>query len=250
VILLIMNFSIRISQVWNTWLTSPMKNLTATSPERTASYCIQDLLRAIRRSKLFPVENTPINKTSLFLGIAGAFRFSTSTIISLSSVTGKPLARTDNRLKLPATLIVLTNHGSSFCIHKNIKCWNGHSNYLIFSSIYLPISYLPVCKRCFMPSIYSHMKSFWPNPQCGSERISLRKREISSSMCTFWGNIRRYIASRLTDIYILFVVTSDSLYIAENKLINYIIESENLEFTTKSFSHKKLHSRIKGSKIA
>jgi hypothetical protein len=35
-------------------------------------------------------------------------------------VTGKPLARTDKRLKLPATLIVLTNHGSSFCIKQEM----------------------------------------------------------------------------------------------------------------------------------
>lgn len=97
-------------------LTRPMKNRTATSPDRTAMYCIQDLLNAIRRSKLFPVEKTPTSNLILLLGIDGAFNCSASSIKSWSSETGKPLANTDMRSKPPFTLTPSTDHGSSFCI--------------------------------------------------------------------------------------------------------------------------------------
>lgn len=103
---------------YNSSLTRPMKNRTATSPERAASYCIQDLLSAMRRSKLFPVEKIPINITSLFLVTSGAFRCSTSTTKSLFSDTGNPLAKADKMSTPPVTLTPLTNHGSSFCTQR------------------------------------------------------------------------------------------------------------------------------------
>lgn len=96
-------------------LTSPMKKRTATSPERTASYCIQVLLIAIRLSKLFPDEKTPMSSRRLLLESDAALSRWASASISTSSVTGSPLARIDTVVKRPLTSTLLTNQGSSLC---------------------------------------------------------------------------------------------------------------------------------------
>jgi len=92
-----------------------MRNRTATLPDLTASYCIHDLLNAIRRLKLFPVEKTPTNSSILAPERDGAFSFSSMIKEAWSSGMGSLVAKTDNIFKPPETLTALTNHGSSFC---------------------------------------------------------------------------------------------------------------------------------------
>jgi hypothetical protein len=91
-----------------------MRNRTATLPDLTASYCIQDLLNAIRRLKLFPVEKTPTNSSILVPERDGALSFSSMIKDAWSSGMGSLVAKTDKIFKPPETLTALTNHGSSF----------------------------------------------------------------------------------------------------------------------------------------
>lgn len=151
-----------------------MRKRTATSPLRTASYCIQDLLSAIRLSKLFAVEKTPISNASLFLEGDGAFRRPISISRLRSLEVGNPFAMIDITSNPPFSLTSLTNHGSSFCTlgentYRSDQIFpdydpKAQSTYIIILFQIAHI-YLSICKRCFMPSIHSHMESLYASPQ-------------------------------------------------------------------------------------
>lgn len=62
-------------------LTRPTKKRTATCPDRTSGYCIQDLRTAILRLKLLAVEKIPMKRLSCLRGGTGtALRASKSVI--------------------------------------------------------------------------------------------------------------------------------------------------------------------------
>jgi len=93
--------------------TKPTKKRTAVVFDRTALYCIQVLLTAIRRLKLLAVEKTPMKRSNGVCADIGLdFNDSRSMICSESSDVGKPLARIDINLRSPEIFISLTSHGS------------------------------------------------------------------------------------------------------------------------------------------
>lgn len=97
----------------NATLTKPTKNRTATSPDRTAAYCIHVLRTAILRLKLLAVEKTPMKRFSCFRGGSGAaIRASKSIICSKSSEVGNPLATTETNSMSPEIRTSLTSQGS------------------------------------------------------------------------------------------------------------------------------------------
>ncbi|KAK3025359.1 hypothetical protein RJ639_043868 [Escallonia herrerae] len=158
-------------------LTRPMKKRTATSPDRTASYRIQDRLKAIRHSKLFPDEKTPTSITRFFLGIGGALRCSTSAAKSRSSETGKPLAKADTISKPPATLTPLTDHGSSFCICRNGVQSGSYHSYSDYKTEYYPVASDFDIGWLRTSSITKTIKPTWnkEKPELGSRTDKLAK---------------------------------------------------------------------------
>lgn len=119
-----------------------MRNRTATLPDLTASYCIQVLLNAIRRLKLFPVEKTPTNNAILVPERGGALSFSSMGKKAWSSGMGSLVAEADNNFRPPETLTALTNHGSSFCKSDMLV-----SNRATTSKLTLYSHSLPPCKQ-------------------------------------------------------------------------------------------------------